>query len=88
MTKIYTIDEGYTILLELYVHLMEIYELIGMNSMKPVKEVWSLIFDEEETELICNSLGNIRENIGGVLDDIENGKILPYSRRLKMEGDE
>ena len=88
MTKRYTIDEGYTLLLEIYVHLMEIYELIGMNSMKPVKKVWSLIFDEEETEVICDSLGSIREIIGGVLDDIENGKILPYSRRIKMEVDE
>ena len=87
MMKIYTIDEGYTLLLETYVHLMEIYELIGLNSMKPVKEVWRLIFDEEETALICDSLGRIREIIAGVLDDIENGKILPYSLRCKMEAD-
>lgn len=60
MTKRYTIDEGYTLLLEIYVHLMEIYELIGMNSMKPVKEVWSLIFDEDETGRICDYLGSIR----------------------------
>ena len=76
MTKRYTIDEGYTLLLEVYVHLMEIYDLIGMNSMKPVKELWSLIFDEEETGLICESLVSIKENIGGVLDDIENERIL------------
>ena len=88
MTKIYTIDEGYTLLLEIYVNLMEIYELIGMNPMKPVKEVWSLIFDENETELICDSLGSIREIIAGVLDDIENERILPYSRRCEMEDDE
>ena len=88
MTKIYTIDEGYTLLLEIYVNLMEIYELIGMNSMKPVKKVWSLIFDEDEIGLICNSLGSIREIIAGVLDDIENGEILPYSRRQEMEDDE
>ena len=88
MTKIYTIDEGDTLLLEIYVHLMEIYELIGMNSMKPVKKVWSRIFDEDETGLICNFLGSIREIIVGVLDDIENGKILPYSRRQEMEDNE
>lgn len=88
MTKIYTIDEGYTLLLEIYVHLMEIYELIGMNSMKPVKKVWSLIFDEVETGLICDSLGSIREIIAGVLDDIENEEILPYSRRHEMEANE
>ena len=62
MTKRYTIDEGYTLLLEIYVHLMEIYELIGLNSMKPVKEMWSLIFDEEETGLILDSLGSIRDH--------------------------
>ena len=88
MTKIYTIDEGYTLLLEIYVNLMEIYELIGMNSMDPIKKVWSLIFDEAETGLICGSLGSIKEIIVGVLDDIENGKILPYSRRQEMEDDE
>ena len=88
MTKIYTIDEGYTLLLEIYVNLMEIYELIGVNSVKPVKKVWSLIFDEVETRLICDSLGSIRELIAGVLDDIENGKILPYSRRHEMETNE
>ena len=88
MTKRYTIDEGYTLLLEIYVHLMEIYELIGLNSMKPVKEMWSLIFDEEETGLILDSLGSIREIIVGVLDDIENKRILPYSLRCEMEVDE
>ena len=88
MTKIYTIDEGYTLLLEIYVHLMEIYELIGMNSMKPVKKVWSRIFDEVETRLICDSLGNIREIIAGVLDDIEKEEILPYSLRREMEDNE
>lgn len=88
MTKIYTIDEGYTLLLEIYVHLMEIYELIGMDSMKPVKKVWSRIFDEDETGLICDSLGSIREIVAGVLDDIENEEILPYSRRQEMEDDE
>ena len=88
MTKIYTIDEGYTLLLEIYVHLMEIYELIGLNSMKPIEKVWSLIFDVDESKLICDSLGRIREIIAGVLDDIENEKILPYSRRCEMEVDE
>ena len=88
MTKIYTIDEGYTLLLEIYVNLMEIYELIGLNSMKPVKKMWSQIFDVEESELICDSLGSIREIIAGVLDDIENEKILPYSRRCEMGVDE
>ena len=81
MTKRYTIDEGYTILLELYCYLMRIYELIGMDSMKPVEKVWSLIFDEVETRRICDSLGSIREIIAGVLDDIENDRILPYSWR-------
>lgn len=88
MTKRYTIDEGYTLLLEVYVHLMEIYDLIGINSMKPVKEVWSQIFDVEESEHICDYLGNIREIIAGVLDDIENERILPYSLRCEMEADE
>ena len=88
MTKRYTIDEGYTLLLEVYVHLMEICDLIGMNSVKPVKEVWSLIFDKEETRLICDSLESIREIIAGVLDDIENERILPYSLRCEMEVDE
>ena len=86
--KRYTIDEGYTLLLEVYVHLIKIYDLIGINSMKPVKEVWSLIFDEEETGLILDSLGSIREIIVGVLDDIEHKRILPYSLRCEMEGDE
>ena len=88
MTKIYTIDEGYTLLLEMYVHLMEIYDLIGMNSMNPVKKVWSQIFDVEESEHICDSLGSIREIIAGVLDDIENERILPYSLRCEMEAGE
>ena len=87
MTKRYTIDEGYTLLLEVYDHLMEIYNLIGVNSVKPVKEVWSLIFDIEETGLICDSLGSIREIIAGVLDDIENERILPFSLRCDMEAD-
>ena len=88
MTKIYTIDEGYTLLLEIYVHLMEIYELIGMNSMNPVKKVWSQIFDVEESEHICDSLDSIRDIIAGVLDDIENERILPYSLRCEMEAGE
>ena len=88
MTKRYTIDEGYTVLLEVYAHLMEIYDLFGVYSTTSINDRWSEIFDEDESEHISMYLGFIRELVVGVLDDIENGKILPYSRRCKMEGGE
>ena len=88
MTETYTRDEGYHALLEIYKHLIHIYDLIGMHSVNPVKDMWYELFDEDESEHISMYLGFIRELVVGVLDDYEHGKILPYSRRIKMEGDE
>ena len=80
-----TPDEGYPILSEIYAHIEQIYNLFEVNAMNPLGDVWGLILDSSEVELICKSLTNIREIIGGVLDDIKNGEILPYSLRLEME---
>ena len=88
MTERYTLDEGYQILLKMYKHLISIYDLFGMYDTTPVKDRWCEIFDEAESEVISNYLGRIKELVVGVLDDYEHGKILPYSRRVKMEGEE
>ena len=87
-TERYTVDEGYQILLEMYKRLINIYDLFGMYDATPVKNRWCEIFDEVESEVISNYLGCIRELVVGVLDDYEHGKILPYSRRVEMEGEE
>ena len=83
-----TPDEGYPILSEIYAHIEQIYGPFEVNAMNPLEDVWGLILDSSEVENICDSLTNIREIIGGVLDDIKNGEILPYSRRLEMEEEE
>ena len=88
MTKTYTRDEGYLALLEIYKHLIHIYDLFGIHSVIPVKDMWYELFDEDESEHISMYLGFIRELVVGVLDDYEHGKILPYSRRVKLEGEE
>ena len=88
MTERYTVDEGYQILLKMYKHLINIYDLFGVYDTTPVKDRWCEIFDDVESEVISNYLGCIRELVVGVLDDYEHGKILPYSRRVEMEGEE
>ena len=88
MTERYTVDEGYQILFKMYKHLINIYDLFGMYDTTPVKDRWYEIFDEEESEIISNYLRCIRELVVGVMDDYERGKILPYSRRVKMEEEE
>ena len=86
MTERYTQDEGYQILLKIYTHLIQIYDLFGMHSTTSVEDIWNEIFDVQESEHISMFLGFVREMVVGVLDDYEHGKILPYSRRVKMEG--
>lgn len=88
MSETYTQDEGYQILLKMYTHIIHIYDLFGVYSTTSIKDRWSEIFDEDESEHISMYLGFIRELVVGVLDDYEHGKILPYSRRVKLEGDE
>lgn len=88
MTERYAQDEGYQILLKIYTHLIHIYDLFGMHSTTSVKVRWNELFDDVESEHISDCLGSIRELVVGVLDDYEHGKILPYSRRMKMEGEE
>ena len=88
MSETYTRDEGYQILLEMYTHLIHIYDLFGVYSTTSINDRWSEIFDEDESEHISMYLGFIRELVVGVLDDYEHGKILPYSRRVKLEGEE
>lgn len=85
----YTPDKGYPILSKIYSHIEQIYDLFEVNSINPfVRDVWGLILDRSEVNHICNSLTDIREIIGGVLDDIENEEILPYSLREEMEAEE
>ena len=86
MTERYTPDEGYRILLKIYNHLIQIYDLFGMHSTTSVGDRWDEIFDVQESEHISMFLGFVREMVVGALDDYEHGKILPYSRRVKMEG--
>ena len=88
MTERYTVDEWYQILLKIYKHLINIYDLFGMYDTMPVKDRWCEVFDDVESEVISNYLVCIKELVVGVLDDYEHGKILPYSRRVKMEGEE
>ena len=80
-----TPDEGYPILSEIYAHIEQIYDLFEVNAMNPLGDVWGLILDSSEVENICDYLTKIKKIIGGELDDIKNGEILPYSRRLEME---
>ena len=56
MTERYTLDEGYQILLKMYKHLINIYDLFGMYDTTPVKDRWCEIFDEAESEVISNYL--------------------------------
>ena len=88
MTERYAQDEGYQILLKIYMHLIHIYDLFGIYTTTTVTDRWSELFDEDESEHISMYLGFIRELVVGVLDDYEHGKILPYSRRVEMEGEE
>lgn len=88
MSEKYTQDEGYQVLLKIYTHLIHIYDMFGVHSTTSLHHRWCEIFDEDEIEHISMYLGFIRELVVGVLDDYEHGKILPYSRRVKMEGEE
>ena len=88
MSETYTRDEGYQILLKMYTHIIHIYDLFGVHNATSINDRWSEIFDEDESEHISMYLGFIRELVVGVLDDYEHGKILPYSRRVKLEGEE
>lgn len=76
---ILTREQAYSILQEAYDHLDCMDDLLrGSPRFFVAKRTWCKILTHSEWDTIKTSLDNLHEIIGGVLDDLEQGKPLPY----------